>query len=253
LQEQPNYPIESVDRALSLLALFKTRHAIRLSDAAEALGVAKSTAHRLLAMLQHHGFVEQESTTRLYHVGRGLIDIGLAVTGSFDVRAAVRPYLDALVSELDETAHLVTLRGKDMVFLDGVESTKPLRAANRTGTSLPAHTTAGGKALLAHIHEPALQALFPDNRLSRRTPASLKNRKALLAELRVVRERGYAQNNGESESDIAAIACILRGRDGQAHVAISVSGPSKRIVSVGTARIVPALLRVTALAGASIM
>ncbi len=253
MQHKPNYPIESVDRALSLLALFKVRHAIRLSDAAEALGVAKSTAHRLLAMLQHHGFVEQESTTRLYHVGRGLIDIGLAVTGSFDVRAAVRPYLDVLVSELDETAHLVTLRGKDMVFLDGVESTKPLRAANRTGTSLPAHTTAGGKALLAHIHESALQALFPDNRLSRRTPASLKNRKALLAELRVVRDRGYAQNNGESESDIAAIACVIRGRDGQAHVAISVSGPSKRIVSAGTARIVPALLRVTALAGASIM
>lgn len=253
MQHKPNYPIESVDRALSLLALFKVRHAIRLSDAAEALGVAKSTAHRLLAMLQHHGFVEQESTTRLYHVGRGLIDIGLAVTGSFDVRAAVRPYLDVLVSELDETAHLVTLRGKDMVFLDGVESTKPLRAANRTGTSLPAHTTAGGKALLAHIHESALQALFPDNRLSRRTPASLKNRKALLAELRVVRDRGYAQNNGESESDIAAIACVIRGRDGQAHVAISVSGPSKRIVSAGTARIVPALLRLTALAGASIM
>ena len=241
---RPNYPIESVDRALTLLGLFKERHTLRLSDAAETLGVAKSTAHRLLAMLAHHGFVEQEAATRLYHVGPGLVQIGLAVTGSFDVRAIVRPYLDALVAEIDETAHLVTLRAKEMVFLDGVESTKPLRAADRTGTSLPAHTTAGGKALLAHLPDAALRSLYPEHRLVRRTPKSCRSRKALFEELRSVRERGYAHNDGESEPELAAYATAIRGRSGHARVAIVISGPAARIVAAGQRQIVPALARV---------
>ncbi len=253
MDTRPGYPIESVDRALTLLGLFKERHTLRLSDAAEALGVAKSTAHRLLAMLAHHGFVEQEAATRLYHVGPGLVEIGLVVTGSFDVRAIVRPYLDALVSELDETAHLVTLRAKEMVFLDGLESTKPLRAADRTGTSLPAHTTAGGKALLAHLPDAALRSLYPEQRLARRTPKSCKSRKALFEELLRVRERGYAHNNGESESELAAYATAVRGRSGHARVAIVISGPAARIVAAGPRHIVPALARTaSALAAAMI-
>jgi DNA-binding IclR family transcriptional regulator len=252
LDGTPSYPIESVDRALTLLGLFKERHTLRLSDAAEALGVAKSTAHRLLAMLAHHGFVAQEAATRRYHVGPGLVQIGLAVTGSFDVRAIVRPYLDALVAEIDETVHVVALRAKDMVFLDGVESTKPLRAADRTGTSLPAHTTAGGKALLAHLPDAALRSLYPDHRLLRRTRKSCKSRKALLEDLLSVRERGYAHNDGESEPELAAYATAIRGRSGHASVAIVISGPAARIVA-GQRQIVPALARVaSALAAAMI-
>jgi DNA-binding IclR family transcriptional regulator len=252
LDEPPSYPIESVDRALTLLGLFKERHTLRLSDAAAALGVAKSTAHRLLAMLAHHGFVEQEAATRLYHVGPGLVEIGLAVTGSFDVRAIVRPYLDALVAEIDETAHLVKLRAKEMVFLDGVESTKALRAANRTGTSLPAHTTAGGKALLAHLPDAALRSLYTEHRLVRRTPKSCKNRKQLFDELRSVRERGYAHNDGESEPELAAYATAIRGRSGHANLAIVISGPAARIVAAGQRQIVPALTRAACALAAAI-
>lgn len=249
MRAEPNYPIESVDRALTLLALFKNRHALRLVDAAQTLGVAKSTAHRLLAMLQHHGLVEQEDATRLYHVGPELIDIGLAVTGSYDVRAVARPYLEALVAELDETVHLVTLRGTDMVFLDGIESSKPVRAAKRVGTSLPAHATAGGKALLARLPDEAFLRLYPSEKLVRATPSTHGNRKRLLKELHAIRTRGHAGNNGESEPELAAIACAIQGRSGQVRIGITVSGPSQRILAARDSRIVPALLRIAARAG----
>jgi DNA-binding IclR family transcriptional regulator len=145
------------------------------------------------------------------------------------------------------------LRAKEMVFLDGVESTKPLRAANRTGTSLPAHTTAGGKALLANLPDGALRNLYPEHRLVRGTPKSCKTRKALFDELLTVRERGYAHNDGESEPELAAYATAIRGRSGHANVAIVVSGPAARIVAAGKRQIIPALGRVaSALAAAMI-
>ncbi len=250
---QPGYPIESVDRALTLLSLFKNRHAIRLVEAAETLGVAKSTAHRLLAMLQMHGFVEQDIITRVYHVGRGLVEIGLAAGAGLDIRPILRPYLEALVSEVDETAHLVTLRGKEILFLDGVESSKPLRAADRSGTSLPAHATAGGKALLAELKDDVLMKLFPNEKLLRPTARTCRNRKALFEELREIRTSGYALNNEGSEPDIAAYGRIVVGRTKTVRFALVVSGPAKRLLAAGMRDIVPALSRAANSAGACIL
>ncbi len=250
---QPSYPIESVDRALTLLSLFKNRHAIKLVEAAETLGVAKSTAHRLLAMLQMHGFVEQDVLTRVYHVGRGLIEIGLAAGGGLDVRPILRPHLEALVSEVDETAHLVTLRSKEILFLDGVESSKPLRAADRSGTSLAAHTTAGGKALLAEMKDDALLKLFPDERLLRPTAHTVRNRKALFEELREIRKSGYATNNQGSEPDISAYSRVVVGQTKTVRFALVVSGPTKRLLAAGMRDIIPALSRAASSAGASIL
>jgi DNA-binding IclR family transcriptional regulator len=75
----PAYPIESVGNALALLLLYKDRQAIRVAEASNALGVARSTAHRLLAMLQHFGFVRQNARSRAYHAGPALVEIGMAV------------------------------------------------------------------------------------------------------------------------------------------------------------------------------
>src|SRR5215475_12021196 len=77
--ERPAYPIASVDKALRLLMLFREQTTVRLSEASAHLGVAHSTAHRLLAMLAYHGFVRQERDTKAYVAGPALIEVGLAV------------------------------------------------------------------------------------------------------------------------------------------------------------------------------
>ena len=92
----PPYPIGSVDNALRLLAMLRTRSAITVSEAAAELGVARSTAHRLLGMLRHHGFVRQDPDSRAYLPGRALLEIGLSVVERLDVRVAARPVLEAL-------------------------------------------------------------------------------------------------------------------------------------------------------------
>src|SRR5437899_96074 len=88
-EKVPTYPIGSVNNALRLLLMFRDHPLIRVSEAGVALGVAPSTAHRLLAMLEYHGFVQQDEETRGYRSGPALVDIGLTAVRSIDVRDAL--------------------------------------------------------------------------------------------------------------------------------------------------------------------
>src|SRR5215213_1764327 len=139
---EPKYPIESVDKALRVLLQLKSASSISVAEVARSLDVAPSTAHRLLAMLNLHDFVEQDPVTRRYRTGPALTEIGLAALRDFDIRAVVRPALESLAQSVGETAHFTILRGDTVHFLDGVETDKHLRAGLRVGQSLPAHASA---------------------------------------------------------------------------------------------------------------
>jgi IclR family transcriptional regulator, acetate operon repressor len=228
-QPAARYPIESVDNALKLLLMLRQRPAIGVSEASRHLAVARSTAHRLLATLAHHGFVQQISQTKEYAVGPALIEVGLAALRQSDIRARARPLIEELVQEMDETVHLVMLRGRQVVFLDCVEGTRALRAGSRTGTELPAHCTAGGKALLAETADSRLLELYEDGQLEQVTPRSISTRADLLAELKQVRRHGYAINDGESEPGLRAIAVAIRGPSGHPRGGLTMAAPEYRL------------------------
>src|SRR5947208_17058840 len=82
----PQYPIESVDNALRILLLLGERSELRLTEVAEFLGVASSTAHRLLAMLQYRGFIRQEARSKAYRPGTALTGVAFSILQRFDVR-----------------------------------------------------------------------------------------------------------------------------------------------------------------------
>src|SRR5437588_9597981 len=134
----PQYPIESVDNALKILLLLGERSDLRLTEVAEYLGVASSTAHRLLAMLQYRGFVRQEARTKEYLPGTALTGVAFAVLRRFEVRETMRPFLERINRELAETVHLGSLEGAMVRFIDAIESPRPVRVASRLGMSLPA-------------------------------------------------------------------------------------------------------------------
>jgi IclR family transcriptional regulator, acetate operon repressor len=231
---RPAYPITSVDNALRLLALFREREKVRLSDAREHLGVAHSTAHRLLAMLAYHGFVRQDKDSRVYLPGPALVEIGLAAVRHMDIRRHARPVLEELAGRYGETAHLSVLEAGKVRYLDAVESSRALRVAARTGTALAANCTASGKAMLAALPAPELAALFPDGPGAPALPAltghSITSRGQLEDELAVVRKRGFALNHEESEDGVASVAvAVLDGRRSAPVAALSVSAPVSRL------------------------
>jgi len=234
----PAYPIASVDNALRLLVLFRDRPRVRLSEASDYLGVAHSTAHRLMAMLAFHGFVRQEPDSRAYVAGPVLTEIGLAAVRELDIRMHARPALEQLAAALGETAHLAVLEGDTVRYLDAVESPRALRVAARTGTTLAANCTASGKALLAELPDAEVTALFPGQAaLTALTGRSITTRPRLLAELRRVRERGCAVNVEESEDGVASVAVAVHGPRLAPAAALAVSGPVSRLTGEVIGRI----------------
>jgi DNA-binding IclR family transcriptional regulator len=243
---KPNYPIESVDNALKLLLLFAEQQAISVSEASRAIGVAPSTAHRLLSMLQYYDFVSQNPTTRSYEAGPTLLNLGLAVVREMDIRRLARPFMEALRSEVGETVHLTILQGKNVLFIETIESFQALRVGDRTGISLPAHCTASGKALLAELPLERLHELFPDEQLVGLTAHSLTNREVLERELSQVRERGYATNFDESEPDVSAISAAIHDRLSRLRASLTVSAPSTRLQKDLVDQIAAATMRTAA-------
>ena len=225
----PAYPIESVDNALRLLRLLRDQTQVRVSDASRSIGVARSTAHRLLAMLQHHGFVRQDAESRAYVAGPALFDFALAMLRDRDIRSHARPVLEALSRETGETVHLIALQARDVLFLDCVESTKAVRVGNRTGLVLPAHCTSAGKVLLAALPAEQWRQLYPDERLPGLTRRSIRTRTRLIRELAAVRRRGYATNVGETEDEIGSIGVLVRDRQRSPRAALSVAVPLSRL------------------------
>lgn len=226
----PQYPIESVDNALRLLLLFEEKKQIRLTDASTYLGVASSTAHRLLAMLQYRGFVRQNPSTRAYEPGPALSSIAFAIMRQLDVRGRARPVLERLNKEFGETVHLGRLEGQNVNFLDSVESTRAVRVGSRVGRALPAHATSTGKAMLSRLSADELRALYPDEELEALTEKTLTSRAELERALKRVRECGYAVSSEESEDGVASVAVPVSSASGGLY-AINISVPTHRMTS----------------------
>lgn len=223
----PPYAIESVDKALRLLLLMRDRGEVRVTDVSDELGVARSTAHRLLMTLVHHGFAAQDRVSRSYRAGRVVVEIGLAAVGDLDVRRKARHHMEKLAAELRETVNLLVLEGAGVRFIDGVESDQALRVTSRTGALLPAHATSGGKLLLAELTDAELETLYP-NGLGRVTDRTLTDAAVLHDELANARRLGYAMNRGESEPGLHAVAVCVRDHAGRAVAALAASVPAPR-------------------------
>jgi IclR family transcriptional regulator, acetate operon repressor len=218
--------VESVHRALVLLKLIIEEGSLGVTEAAAVLDVNASTAQRLLATLMHDGFAAQ-GRDRRYSAGPALHSPGLA-TRIPQLTDHLRPALEALFERSGETVHLAALVGTRVLHLDGIEAhTHTLRFGLRVGVWLPAHLTAGGKALLADLSDEEVESRYALATAGARTQRPLVDLVSLRARLDEVRASRIAWNVDESEPGIAAMS-ISVGDFGGRRVAMSIALPSAR-------------------------
>ncbi len=227
----PRYPIGSVDRVLQLLLLFRDRRSIRVADAAAELGVASSTAHRLLAMLALHGFVTQDLRTRHYVCGPAVIELSHAVQGNEDITPLLQAATEDIAAAAGETANACVLRHTSVIFVAGQECDHQLRIADQTGRRMVAFHSAPGKVLLAGLSLERLRELYPSDYIEDPINASRISRKALEAELEDVRANGYATNTvpaGTDPLDFESVAVAVL-RQTKPVAALAVAAPAQRV------------------------
>ena len=219
--------LSSVDNALRVLQLLSQRPTLRVIEVAEYLGVARSTAHRILAALLARGFVVQDAH-KVYRAGPAIARFGrVGTVDPRSIRDLVHPHLEHLAGVVGETCHVAVLEGNGTRFVDSVESFHALRVGTRIGMLLPAHKTAIGVALLAELPMGSLRAIYPrgltgDAREAKQTLQILERK------IRSTRRHGYASNTGESDAGISAIGMCLRDPDGRAFAGIAVAIPTPR-------------------------
>lgn len=237
MRAAPQYPIESVDNALKILLLLRERSEVRLTEVGHYLGVASSTAHRLLAMLQYRGFITQDGQSKVYRLGTALTAVAFAVLQRFDVRATLRPFLEQLGHELSETVHLGILDDTFVRFIDAIESPRTVRVTSRLADSMPANCTSSGKALLAQLSRDELYRLYPDEELEGLTSNSIRSRVELEIELDKVRLRGYATSAEESEVGVSSVSVVVPTGSSTGAIAMNVAVPVNRMSATAVRRI----------------
>jgi IclR family transcriptional regulator, KDG regulon repressor len=217
--------VNSVVRALAILSLFDLDHSeMGVSQVAELVGLHKSTAHRLLRTLESQGFVTKTERSK-YVLGRKIFELGALAYAQGGFHGIVLEELGRLMERTNETAHLAVLDDVDVLYLEKVESQRPLRMPSAVGRRQPADRTALGKVLLAHLDSRDLSRL--QNRL-RGDPDPLEA-DALIRELQTVRADGYAVDREELEQGLMCIAAPVTTLSGEVCAAVSVSGPTSRL------------------------
>ena len=229
-REKANYTIQSVSHALDILESFtKNEDELGVTELAKRLGLHKNNVFRLLATLEHRGYIEQNKSSENYRLGPKTLQIGSIFIEQRECRRQARPLLDSLAAASGETAVVAVLRGNKVIYMDSVDTDKPVRAMSRVGAMYPAHCTAVGKAHLATYSPAELERLYAEPFLTGLTDKSIKSRDALMAELKNISEKGYAVESEEADIEVRGLAVAVRDFSNKVVAAIGVVAPASRL------------------------
>jgi DNA-binding IclR family transcriptional regulator len=220
--------VQSVDRAVAVLELLAARGESGITEIAAVLGVHKSTASRLVSVLEGRGLVEQLGQRGKYVIGFGVVRLAGAAIGRLDLAGVGLPVCQGLADSIGETINIAVLDGTSAVNITQARGAAAISAQNWIGQRTPLHATSSGKVLLAHL-EPARRKEILNDGLPALTPNTLTDPVALAEELDEVLATGYATTFEELEIGLHAVAVPIFGAGGRLLAAMSASGPAYRL------------------------
>ncbi|CAN5607727.1 IclR family transcriptional regulator [soil metagenome] len=231
--------VQSVDRALNVLAILGRSGDCGVSEIARELGVHKSTVFRLVATLEAHDMVEQHTERGKYRLGVGVLRLAGSTTARLDVVQETRPIARGLAASTGETVNLAILSDHSALYIDQVAGPSALQPHNWVGQRIPLHATSNGKVLLSGLDEAELSRVL--GTLTRYTSSTITTLPRLRRELDVVAKQGFAVAIDEMEVGLSAVAAPVRDAHGDIVASLSVSGPTFRIPAERVPSILPLL------------
>lgn len=217
-------------RGLDILEVLVEEDAgLRVPEITQRTGLPRATTHELVNTLVDRGYLDLSKETGRVTLGVKALRLGAGYERGLDLAKVGRECAAEVAAACGETVQVVVRDAGSAVFIVRIDSTHSVRLVSQVGSRLPASCTAGGKALLSELPAAELDALFPDDgALQKMTPHSIDTRERLLAELNVTRERGWAEENCESNDHAACVAAPVYDRLGACVAAMSISVPIVR-------------------------
>ena len=215
-----------------VLAIFelldRSPSGLQLRDIAEQAQLNKSTAYRFLAHLEKAGYLVRDNTGA-YLLGPRLVRLGSGSAYQSTICKVSRPILEELWRESGETVNLGALDGREVLYLDVLESPHNFRLASKVGMRRPLHCTGLGKAILAWQTAAFRDELLAAAKFEKLTTHSIIRPADLIVEIGRIQRRGYAIDNEEVELGARCVAAPVLDSSGSVVAGVSVSGPVTRM------------------------
>jgi len=229
MKDPNDYNVRAVERALQILGCFDDEHPERgISDIAQAVGLHKATAHRIVTTLVNYGFLERLADEQKYKLGLELPNLGSKVLRHMDLRREAHMYMKQLVEEWDETCDLSLFDQGKIFYIEVIRGNRALTISAAVGQRLSAHATASGKLFLAYLPANELDAIL-SKPLDAHTEKTIISPDKLRVQLEKIRNQGYAVDCEEYEPGVCAVATPIFNRGGQVIAALGCPSPITRM------------------------
>lgn len=218
--------IKSDETLFDIVELLREVDGAGVTEIADHLDIAKSTAHGHLTTLLDRGYVVKRGQE--YHLGLKFFEYGQYVRGQLEIFKSGMDAVDRLETATDEMVWLISYQNGKLIYVYGRAGNNDIDVNALLGTRGHMHCNSGGKAILAHLPGETVERIVDRHGLPARTENTITDRERLFEELERIRERGYALNLAEDLEGIHAIGVPLIV-DGEVQGALSVAGPAHRM------------------------
>jgi DNA-binding IclR family transcriptional regulator len=221
--------LSTLEKGLKILMLFnEERPVLDIATISAELGLPRSTAYRYVATLEAHGLLEKDTKPRHYQLGLKVLELSWVVRQQLSILTVARPIMQELQEKTQESVFLFAVHGRRAICLERIESPHSLRLTFERGKTLSLHAGASAKVLLAHLNEQEQDQILQEANLPRYTEHTITDPKVLKAELRKIRQQGYALSYGEVDPISCAIGAPILDEQGNLVAGLSVAGPKYR-------------------------
>lgn len=219
--------INSLARGLSVINAFSAENPqLTLSEVAEAAGLARATARRILLTLVALGYAEQRG--RSFSLLPKTLDLGYAYLSSLRLPNLAEPYMEKLVADVHESSSMSVLDGHDVIYVARVPTSRIMTISLVVGSRLPAYPTSMGRVLLAGLSEEELIQYMASVKLAPLTSRTITDPERLLTVIKRVRVQGYALVDQELEDGVRSVAAPIIGSRGRVLAALNTSCHASR-------------------------
>jgi DNA-binding IclR family transcriptional regulator len=199
-----------------------------VTEISKILNMLPSKVSRMLGTIEKDGFLEKNPETKKYRLGIRFFELGVVYAFHLPLRRIIRPHIEQMAKELNLTVGWAILRNNRVIVVDRIQNMNIDMLAQRIGLNLPIHTTAIGKLLLAYLPEEEQDKILESIDLVKLTDTTMVDKKLIKENLKVIKERGYATDEGETHEDLNGIAAPIKNSTGDVVAAIHLMGENSR-------------------------
>lgn len=229
-EKEAKNPVQSAERIFQVMEILADNGEMGLMELSAALGLHKSTVHRLLMSLIYMGYAKQNEATQKYMLSYKVVSMAGKVLERTDILQVAKPYLERLSDISGEAVHLVQREENNILYIYKIEAkVGTIRMVSHVGMVHPMYCSGVGKAIMATLPEDEVKQIWNESIIEKKTDKTITDYAKMQEILEEVRENGYALDDEENEKGVRCIAACLYGHQREVKYAFSISGPTSRM------------------------